>query len=128
MADLWERLESAGFKIAREHYNGGMYDDWAADLARGLTEIRFLRDRGQWAVTVGRGREFCPPDVWRAYLGDIVDPLAERTLDEDCETVVMRLDEIDSALANDPDVFERLKTCGTRLFRARHPDIKWEGD
>jgi hypothetical protein len=70
--------------------------------------VRLILVRGQWRVDISRSGPWFSPTVWQAYLDGTVGDLTSPSLEDECQMVVDRIDEIQQASERDLALGDRL--------------------
>jgi hypothetical protein len=112
-------LEERGFWLAEQEHREDSFGDTFLVLVRRGLSVRIVRDRGQWSVEVSGpgGDQWFSPMVWRTYLDGDAGDVATPALDEQCQLVSKRLDEMQAAAESDAALGERL--LESRALRAQ---------
>lgn len=119
MRRLWHSLEARGYTLTADVYDDKAFGNRYADLSKDGFTVRFVLDRGQWRLDLGRPHAWFAPFVWHDYFaGRPGVPLAP-TLEDECAYVEDNLDRIELEAASAVNVWQRLRAVSIEQYAAR---------
>ena len=101
LEELFSFLVGEGFSVCEKRRSEG-FGDVVILLQRGLIDIRFVSDRGEWSVELsgrGLGGDWFDIDIWEACLDSKRASKEPSSLEQQAAALLARLSEISAILA-----------------------------